>query len=126
MVRNTFSLHHEHNSTNYSHSSTDWGASHVAVQSALGLLSQWWTRLDSFDRNNPGVIGRDLTRSRSGDKIEILLTRKSDAFNDFFNGGRSAMRRPGSEKRGELMERKESDEPFKGVAKEKDERRKSS
>jgi hypothetical protein len=33
---------------------------------------------------------------------------------------------PGSEKRGEFMERKESDEPFKGVAKEKDERRKGS
>ena len=29
----------------------------------------------------------------------------------------------GSEKRGEFMEKKESGEPFKGVAKEKDERR---
>ena len=32
---------------------------------------------------------------------------------------------PGSEKCGEFMEKKESSEPFKGVAKEKDERRKS-
>ena len=32
---------------------------------------------------------------------------------------------PGSEKRGEFMEKKESGEPFKGVAKEKDDRRKS-
>ena len=32
---------------------------------------------------------------------------------------------PDSEKRGELMGKKESSEPFKGVAKEKDERRKS-
>jgi hypothetical protein len=32
---------------------------------------------------------------------------------------------PGSEKRGEFMEKKESGEPFKGVAKEKDERRQS-
>ena len=32
---------------------------------------------------------------------------------------------PGSEKRGEFMEKKDSSEPFKGVAKEKDERRKS-
>jgi hypothetical protein len=30
---------------------------------------------------------------------------------------------PGSEKRGEFREKKESGEPFKGVAKEKDERR---
>jgi hypothetical protein len=32
---------------------------------------------------------------------------------------------PDSEKRGEFMEKKESGEPFKGVAKEKDDRRKS-
>jgi hypothetical protein len=33
---------------------------------------------------------------------------------------------PGSEKRGEFMEKKESERPFKGVAKEEDERRKGS
>jgi hypothetical protein len=32
---------------------------------------------------------------------------------------------PGSEKRGEFMEKKKDEEPFKGVAKEKDERRQS-
>ncbi|PYJ47140.1 MAG: hypothetical protein DME50_01680 [Verrucomicrobia bacterium] len=32
---------------------------------------------------------------------------------------------PGSEKRGEFKEKKKDEEPFKGVAKERDERRKS-
>jgi hypothetical protein len=54
---------YEHNSINYSHSSANWSAACLAVQSRLGLLSQRRTRLDSYNSNNPGAVGRHLSRS---------------------------------------------------------------
>ena len=37
------------------------GASYVAAQPKLGLLSRWWPRLDSRDCPYPGAIGPHLT-----------------------------------------------------------------
>ena len=65
-LRNTLSLHNEHNSVNHPYSSVDWSVTYLALQPGLGLLSQWRTRFDSLDSDNSGVGRWNLTSARMG------------------------------------------------------------
>src|SRR5206468_1269792 len=69
---------YEHNSVNYSYSSANWSAACLAVQPRLGLLSQRWTRSDSFDFNHPRATGRHLSRiAGCAERIRVPRREKS-------------------------------------------------